>query len=71
MKLTEQTLRNIIKEELQNILNEKTITMGNLDLIFQSKDKVQLVSNTGRTGLTRMDATQIVNGIKRVIGGVY
>ena len=70
MKLTEQTLRNIIKEELQNILNEKTITMGNLDLIFQSKDKVQLVSNTGRTGLTRMDATQIVNGIKRVIGGI-
>ena len=71
MKLTEQTLRNIIKEELQNILNEKTITMGNLDLIFQSKDKVQLISNTGRTGLTRMDATQIVNAIKRVIGGVY
>jgi len=71
MKLTEQTLRNIIREELQNILNEKTITMGNLDLIFQSKDKVQLLSNTGRTGLTRMDATQIVNAIKRVIGGVY
>ena len=71
MKLTEQTLRNIIREELQNILNEKTITMGNLDLIFQSKNKVQLLSNTGRTGLTRMDATQIVNAIKRVIGGVY
>ena len=43
MKLTEQRLIEIIKEEYQSILNEKTIRMGDLDLIFQG-DKVQLDS---------------------------
>ena len=71
MKLTEQTLRNIIKEELQTILNEKTVTMGDMDLIFQGKNKVQLLSNKGRTGLTRMDAKMIISAVKKYIGGIF
>ena len=70
MKLTKQRLIEIIKEEYQSILNEKTIRMGNLDLIFQGSDKVQLISNKGRTGLTKMDAKIIVSAVKKYIGGV-
>ena len=70
MKLTKQRLIEIIKEEYKSILAEKTITMGNLDLVFQGSDKVQLISNRGRTGLTKMDAKIIVNAVKRHIGGI-
>ena len=70
MKLTKQRLIEIIKEEYQSILNEKTVRMGNMDLIFQGKNKVQLLSNTGKTGLSRMDAKMIVSAIKKYIGGV-
>jgi len=69
MKLTEQRLIEIIKEEYQSILNEKTIRMGDLDLIFQG-DKVQLLSRKGRTGLSKMDAKIIINAIRRHIGGI-
>ena len=70
MKLTKQRLIEIIKEEYKSILTEKTIRMGNLDLVFQGSDKVQLISNRGRTGLTKMDAKIIVNAVKRHIGGI-
>ena len=70
MKLTKQRLIEIIKEEYQSILNEKTIRMGNLDLVFQGSDKVQLISNKGRTGLTKMDAKIIVSAVEKFIGGV-
>ena len=70
MKLTKQRLIEIIKEEYKSILAEKTITMGDLDLVFQGSDKVQLISNRGRTGLTKMDAKIIVNAVKRHIGGI-
>ena len=69
MKLTKQRLMEIIKEEYQSILNEKTIRMGDLDLIFQG-DKVQLLSRKGRTGLSKMDAKIIINAVRRHIGGV-
>ena len=49
MKLTKQRLIEIIKEEYQSILAEKTITMGDLDLVFQGSNKVQLISRQGRT----------------------
>lgn len=71
MKLTEQTLRNMIKEELQTILNEKTVRFGDMDLIFQGKNKVQLLSNKGRTGLTRMDVKMIISAVKKYIGGIF
>ena len=70
MKLSKQRLIEIIKEEYQSILSEKTVRMGDLDLIFQGNDKVQLISNRGRTGLTKMDAKIIVNAVKRHIGGI-
>ena len=70
MKLTKQRLIEIIKEEYKSILTEKTITMGDLDLNFQGSNKVQLISNRGRTGLTKMDAKIIVSAVEKYIGGV-
>ena len=70
MKLTTQRLMEIIKEEYQSILSEKTIRMGDLDLVFQGSDKVQLLSRRGRTALTKMDAKIIVTAVERHIGGI-
>jgi len=70
MKLTKQRLIEIIKEEYKSILAEKTITMGDLDLIFQGSDKVQLISRKGRTALTKMDAKAIIIAVEKYIGGV-
>ena len=70
MKLTKQRLIEIIKEEYQSVLNEKTYRMGDLDLVFQGSDKVQLISNKGRTGLTKMDAKIIISAVRKYIGGV-
>ena len=70
MKLTKQRLIEIIKEEYQSILNEKTVRMGDLDLVFQGSNKVQLISNRGRTGLSKMDAKIIIHAIRRHIGGI-
>jgi len=70
MKLTKQRLIEIIKEEYRSILAEKTITMGDLDLVFQGSDKVQLISRKGRTALTKMDAKIIVSAVEKYIGGV-
>ena len=70
MKLTKQRLIEIIKEEYQSILNERTIRMGDLDFIFQGRDKVQLLSRKGRTGLSKMDAKIIIIAVRKYIGGV-
>ena len=70
MKLTKERLIEIIKEEYQSILNEKTVRMGDLDLVFQGSDKVQLISRKGRTALTKMDAKIIVSAVEKFIGGV-
>ena len=70
MKLTKQRLIEIIKEEYRSILAEKTYTMGDLDLVFQGSDKVQLISRKGRTALTKMDAKIIVTAVERHIGGI-
>jgi len=70
MKITKQRLIEIIKEEYKSILNEKTYTMGDLDLVFQGSSKVQLISRKGRTALTKMDAKIIVTAIERHIGGI-
>jgi hypothetical protein len=70
MKLTKQRLIEIIKEEYQSILNEKTYRMGDLDLVFQGSNKVQLISNRGRTGLSKMDAKIIIYAIHKYIGGI-
>ena len=70
MKLTKQRLIEIIKEEYKSILNEKTYTMGDLDLVFQGSNKVQLISRQGRTGLTKQDARIIITAVERHIGGI-
>ena len=70
MKLTTQRLIEIIKEEYQSILNERTVRMGDLDLIFQGRDKVQVLSRRGRTALSKMDAKMIINAVRKYIGGV-
>ena len=70
IKITKQRLIEIIKEEYKSILAEKTYTMGDLDLVFQGSDKVQLISRQGRTALTKMDAKIIVTAVERHIGGI-
>ena len=69
MKITKQRLIEIIKEEYKSILAEKTITMGDLDLVFQGY-KVHLISNRGRTGLSKMDAKIIISAVQKYIGGI-
>ena len=69
MKLTKQRLIEIIKEEYQKILNEKTYTLGDLDMVFKG-NKVQLLSNKGRTGLTKEDARAIIHAVNKYIGGI-
>ena len=47
MKLTQQRLIEIIKEEYQNILNEsKTVRLGDVNMIFHSKDDLSLPKYT-------------------------
>ena len=70
MKLTKQRLIEIIKEEYKSILAEKTYTMGDLDLVFQGSDKVQLISRKGRTALTKQDAKAIITAVEQNIGGI-
>ena len=64
MKLTKQRLIEIIKEEYKSILTEKTYTMGDLDLVFQGSDKVQLISRKGKITLDRQDAKTIVYAVQ-------
>ena len=70
MKLTKSKLKEIIREEYQSVLNEKTIRMGDLDLVFQGSNKVQLISRKGRTALTKMDARIIISAVEKHIGGI-
>jgi hypothetical protein len=70
MKLTKQRLVEIIKEEYKSILNERTVRLGDLDLIFQGRDKVQILSRKGRTALSKMDAKMIIIAVRKYIGGV-
>ena len=70
MKLTKQRFIEIIKEEYQSILNERTVRMGGMDLIFQGRDKVQILSRRGRTALSKRDAKMIINAVRKYIGGI-
>ena len=70
MEITKERLIEIIKEEYQTILNEKTVRMGDMDIIFQGSDRVQLIGRKGRTALSKMDAKIIISAIRRHIGGI-
>ena len=68
MKLTKQRLIKIIKEEYQNILNEKTVRLKNMDINFHSSDKAQILGNKGRMGISKMDAKVILSSIAKEFG---
>ena len=64
MKITKQRLIEIIKEEYKNILNEKRVRLGSMDINFMG-DSAQVLGNKGRFGLSRMDAKHILVAIAK------
>ena len=68
MKLTKEKLIEIIKEEYQNILNEKTVRLGSMDINFQSSDQAQLVGMKGRLPISKMDAKGLLGAIGKEFG---
>ena len=68
VKLTKQRLIEIIKEEYQNILNEKTIRLGSTDINFQSRDQAQVLGSKGRFALSKMDAKSILIVVGKEFG---
>ena len=68
MKLTKQRLIEIIKEEYQNILSEKTVRLKNMDINFHGGDKAQILGNKGRMGISKMDAKVILSSIAKEFG---
>ena len=68
MKLTQQRLIEIIKEEYQSILNEsKTVRLGDVNMIFHNKDDVQLVGRRGMVKLNRQDAKAIKYAVQNYL----
>ena len=65
MKLTKQRLIEIIKEEYQSILSEKTVRLSSLDINFQGPDKAQLLSMKGVLPISRQDAKSIMYAIQK------
>ena len=65
MKLTKQRLIEIIKEEYQSVLNEKTVRLPNLDINFNRPDQAQLLGNKGRLAISRQDAKANVYAIQK------
>ena len=68
MKLTKQRLVEIIKEEYQNILSEKTVRLKTMDINFHGGDKAQILGNKGRMGISKMDAKVILSSIAKEFG---
>ena len=65
MKLTEQRLIEIIKEEYQKLLNENRVRLSSMDINFQGKDQAQLMGNKGVLPISRVDAKAIMYAIQR------
>ena len=68
MKITKERLIEIIKEEYQNVLNEKTVRLGSMDINFQSSDQAQLVGMKGRLPISKMDAKGLLMYIGKEFG---
>ena len=49
----------------KNILNEKRIRLGSMDINFHSSDQAQLVGMKGRLPLSKMDAKAIVYAVQK------
>ena len=67
MKITKKRLIEIIKEEYQNILNEKRVRLGSMDINFMG-DQAQVLGNKGRFALSKIDAKHIVIAIGKEFG---
>ena len=65
MKLTKERLIEIVKEEYQKILNEKTVRLGDLDINFNRPDQAQLLGNKGRMAISKQDAKIILYAIQK------
>ena len=65
MKLTKQRLIEIVKEEYQNILNEKTVRLPSMDINFNRPDQAQLLGNKGRMAISKQDAKIILYAIQK------
>ena len=65
MKLTKERLIEIVKEEYQNILNEKTVRLPSMDINFMGSDKAQFLGNKGRLAISRQDAKAILYAIQK------
>ena len=65
MKLTKQRLIEIIKEEYQSILNEKTVRLSSMDINFQGPDKAQLLGMKGKLAIDKQDAKAILYAIQK------
>ena len=68
MKITKERLIEIIKEEYQKILNEKTVRLGSMDINFQSSNQAQLVGMKGRLPISNMDAKGLLMAIGKEFG---
>ena len=68
MKLTKQRLIEIIKEEYQSILSEKTVRLKTMDINFHGGDKAQILGMKGRMGISKMDAKVILSSIAKEFG---
>ena len=65
MKLTEQRLIEIIKEEYQSILSEKTVRLPSMDINFNKPDQAQLMGNKGVLAIDKKDAKGIMYAIQK------
>ena len=65
MKLTKERLIEIVKEEYQKILNEKTVRLGDLDINFNRPDQAQLLGYKGRVAISKMDAKGLLYAIQK------
>ena len=65
MQITKQRLIEIIKEEYQNILNEKRVRLKSMDINFQGSDKAQLIGMKGRLPIDKQDAKSIIYAIQK------
>ena len=68
MKLTKSRLIEIVKAEYQNILIEKTVRLGSMDINFQSSDQAQLLGRKGRLAISKMDAKGLLVAIGKAFG---
>ena len=72
MKLTEARLKQIIIEEYKKILSEKTVRLkGGVELQFQGRDKVLILSKGGRVGLDKKDVRVIINSVRQILPSAF